>query len=221
MHRFKRAALVVAFVLMLTPLPAAAASLGLDITGGPEGGVDANSFTIGWGVTVTTAIRVTALGVWDEDANGLQASHGVGLWTAAGALLASTTVPSGSGADTAVGSTSGAGRWLFEDIADVVLQPGNYVLGSTSFGDEFRADQNGVVLDPTLAGFDAGKFHFGSALEFPEQDTDLRGISFFGPNFLVEQVVTPPVPLPAPLVLVALGLGLLGLGARRSRSRSV
>lgn len=219
MHRLLRVALVAAFVLTLTPLPAAAASLGLDITGGPEGGIDpVNSFTVGWGVTVVTPVRLTALGVWDEDSNGLLVSHGVGLWTAGGTLIASTTVPAGSAADIAVASTSGAGRWLFDDIADVVLQAGTYVLGSTSFGDDFRADQNGVILDPNLTSFDAGRFHFGANLEFPEQDTDLRGISFFGPNFLLEPVPVTPTPLPASLALV--GLGLLGWRVRRAIPRA-
>jgi hypothetical protein len=216
MHCFQRAALVVAFVVMLTPLPAAAASLGLDITGGPEGGVDPNPFTIGWGVTVINPVRVTALGVWDEELDGLLVSHAVGLWTATGTLITSTTVPAGTAADTTVASTSGVGRWLFEDIADVILQPGNYVLGSTSAGDDFRASQNGVILDPNLASFDGSRFHFGANLQFPEQNID--GIGFFGPNFLLEPVPVTPTPLPASLALV--GLGLLGWGVRQARRRS-
>ena len=210
MRGFRGALLAVA--LLATPLPAvAAATLGLDISGNGVAGVDATPFTIGWAVDVTTPVRVTALGVWDEDSNGLLASHAVGLWTGAGTLLASTTVPAGTGADSAVPSSSGAGQWLFEDIAEVVLPAGHFVLGSTSAGDEFRAFQDGIILDPALANFVPGQFEVGANLQFPDLVTTERGISFFGPSFLLEPVVI-SVPLPASLAL--LGLGLLGFGAR-------
>lgn len=220
MHRLQRVALVAAFVLIVTPLPAAAASLGLDITGNGIAGQNPVDFTIGWGVDVIVPVRVTALGIWDQGSNGLQVGHAVGLWTGSGALLASTTVPAGSAADFAVPSVQGQGRWLFEDIADLVLPVGHYVLGSTSAGDDFRANQDGFILNSALANFDPAQFEVGSTLQFPDLDAQaVLGISLFGPNFLLEPV-TVPTPVPAALVLV--GLGFLGLGVRqaiRLRSR--
>ena len=213
MRGFRGAVLVMA--LLATPLPALAASLAIDINGDGVAGVDVNnSFTIGWAVEVKTPVRVTALGVWDEGSNGLEISTPVGLWTAAGALLASTTVPAGSGADIAVPSVLGAGQWLFEDIADVDLAPGFYVLGSVSITNVtvFRALQEDVILDPALANFDSARFHVGSSLEFPDLDASPGSDNgFFGPNFLLEPVRR--APLPDSLAL--LGLGLLGFGARR------
>lgn len=214
MHRVRRAALVAALILILAPLPAAAASLGIDIAGNGVAGPNPDaSFTIGWAVEVVTPVRVTALGVWDENSNGLEVSTPVGLWTATGTLLASTTVPA-SGADIAVPSVLGAGQWLFEDIADVVLPAGVYVLGSVTIEDQtvFRAFQDDVILDPALVNFDSAKFAVGATLQFPGLDgSPLLDNGLFGPNFLLEPV-TAPAPLPASLALLVLGL--LGLGAR-------
>lgn len=57
------------------------------------GFVIGNELTIG-GVDVT----INFLGVWDQGSDGLAASHEVGVWDAGGALVASTTVPSGTSA---------------------------------------------------------------------------------------------------------------------------
>jgi PEP-CTERM motif len=213
MHRIQRAVVAAALVLALTPLPAAAASLAIDIAGDGVAGVNPFSFTLGWAVEVKAPVRVTALGVWDEGSNGLEVNTPVGLWTATGTLLATTTV-SASGADIAVPSVLAAGRWLFEDIADVVLPAGQYVLGSVSFADQtvFRAFQDDVILDPALEDFDSAKFAVGSTLQFPGFDGSPElDNGLFGPNFLLEPI-TAPAPLPTSLAL--LGLGLLGLGAR-------
>lgn len=204
---------VLAMALLATAPPALAASLGVDITGAGIAGQNPVAFTIGWGVDVVTPVRVTALGIWDEGSNGLLVTHEVGLWNGSGTLLASTTVPAGTAADNAVPSVQGNGQWLFEDIADIILPVGHFVLGSTSTGDDFRANQAGFILDPALANFDPAQFAVGANLQFPDLDAEGQlGISLFGPNFLLEPVVK-PVPLPASLAL--LGLGLLGFAARR------
>jgi len=50
----------------------------------------------GLGVYIDQAISVTSLGWWDYDADGLAASHQVGIWNTAGTLLLSATVASGT-----------------------------------------------------------------------------------------------------------------------------
>ena len=57
--------------------------------------------TKGWGLIQGSTfhsddILITQLGVFDDGGDGLVNSHAVGLWTADGALLASTIVPAGT-----------------------------------------------------------------------------------------------------------------------------
>lgn len=55
-----------------------------------------SDFSIGWRFQVNTNIAITSLGVYDENSDGLNSSHPVGLYNDAGILLASVTVPSGT-----------------------------------------------------------------------------------------------------------------------------
>ncbi|MEK9660314.1 MAG: hypothetical protein VW644_01015 [Alphaproteobacteria bacterium] len=64
--------------------------------------------TIGWVFTALDDIAVTHLGIWDHAGDGLLASHLTGICDAGGALLGSTSVPSGTAA-TPVGGTVGGG----------------------------------------------------------------------------------------------------------------
>lgn len=83
--------------------------------------------TLGWNFSVNSAIIVDGLGVWDDDSDGLDREHEIGLWKSTGELLVSTTVTNSSEPMPNVG---GAGRWLFADIPFTELATGNYVVGA-------------------------------------------------------------------------------------------
>src|SRR4051812_33286011 len=76
-HRSLIRGVVLTFLLCAAG-PAAAAPVA-DFTGGADssGGLDT---TFGWDFTVTSAITIGALGLFDIGANGFASSHDVGLW---------------------------------------------------------------------------------------------------------------------------------------------
>jgi len=76
---------------------------------------------------VNSAIVVDGLGVWDDDSDGLDREHEIGLWKSTGELLASTTVTNTADPMPNVG---GPDRWLFADIPLTELAIGNYVVGA-------------------------------------------------------------------------------------------
>ena len=145
-----------------------------------------NDSTLGWEFDLSETRTVTELGFWDEGPDGLSGPHAVGLWTAAGALLASVTV---AGTSTARPSPSTNGQWRFEPITPIELGPGTYVIGATyasSDPDLMRIGASGGVTatDMTyVTGRSCGSC--GTSLAFPStlEPTAIEG--GFGPNLLL------------------------------------
>jgi hypothetical protein len=84
--------------------------------------------TEGWAFGSSQSFQITALDYYDPGASSLTTSHQVGIWTATGTLLLSTTIPSGAPATT---------NGLYESMAitPYSLGPGSYVIGATVGGE--------------------------------------------------------------------------------------
>jgi hypothetical protein len=165
----------------------------------------------GWEFNVTSLITVDGLGFWDEGSNGLSGSHAIGLWNSDGTLLlAFTTI---NNASTPVNSTSPDGRWLFNDIPDLVLLPGTYVLGATFLDndpDQARLEATATTIS-SITFVQARQRTFTSSLAFPDEPIGVVNDGVFGPNL--------EVAVPEPTTMLLVGSGLLGLAGFRRKLR--
>lgn len=155
--------------------------------------------TVGWQFHVVKDIAVTGLGWYDENADGLNVSHRVGIWDAAGALLAEVTVPSGTGAP-----LDGQFRTVF--ISPIKLQAAdNYTIGGLLYqSDPERLvcgndnQQGPSVCAPVLQQNVDPRITYSAAVYSPAS-TDLTrpvliGVStqgYYGPSFSVQAVPEP------------------------------
>ena len=108
---------------MCCPIQTRADTIALSFT--PSGQTffgGAGSITVGWGFSLSSAVDVTQLGVWDENGNGLAQSHMVTIWDSTGTAVAQVTIPSGTGAET--------NGFRYVSIGSVSLTAGNYTIGA-------------------------------------------------------------------------------------------
>ena len=192
-------ALIVIAIVVAGPWAAAWADIAVSIsntTGGIGSVVGANQ---GWLFTANSDLQVTSLGYWDRGLDGLYGSHEVGIFTTAGVLLTSATVPSGTAAPLTY-------NFRYVSTAPVTLLAGtDYVIG-TFFGDIYQTSDSLAVYPTNLATspeitFLGGRYLLGTALAMPSTSS---GDSRIGPNFQFSVV-------PEPGSLLLLGSGLLGL----------
>ena len=167
-------------------------------------------FTLGFEFTVGTngTQRMTKIGVFDSDQNGLAVAHRVGLWNSSGVLLASGIVPAGT-----AGSLVNQFRYI--DINPVILGAGTYRIGALYDGPVFSdslifpGQATGFATDPNIT-FVGSRFAFGAGLTDPTGNGGLAP-GYFGPNALIEAT-------PEPFSMVVFG-GLLAAGGLAVRRR--
>lgn len=194
------------------PAPALAASIALDVTSATAA-VECNPTTnpgcsVGWAFQVNSPIAVESLGFFDLNFDGLVESHDVGIFDSNGALIASATITNGS---TPVASAASFGHWLFEDIDNVTLQPGQYTIGA--FVTDLSADRivsNAVIATMPQITYLGGRANFDESSLHDPVNGPFDGFepSLFGPTFTARAV-------PEPSTLLLVGAGALALLRRR------
>ncbi|MBS1830414.1 MAG: PEP-CTERM sorting domain-containing protein [Acidobacteria bacterium] len=169
----------------------------------------------GWRFNVVAGggIWVTALGVFDFDADGLVTAHPVGLWDNSGSLLASATVLAGTGSPLDVNN-----QFRLASISSVFLAPGTYTIGAYFAGgsDVFFRDSNvtSQTFDPAIT-YDSLRAAIAvSSLTFPTETFSLFG-GYYGPSFELSLTPDLDTPEPATGILLTAGLGLLLLRRQR------
>ena len=188
----------------------AQASLVLDLTSHNNASCvcgDTNGTTGGWAFTVNSAIRIDGLGVWDAGSDGLGTTPPVkaALWTSAGTLLASVTVTDSS---TVVVSADPSGRWLFETIPTLTLDPGNYVIGALLYNGLSSYVIGRAAPIAQISGISGRYGRVDDGLMPP----GFPGAAMYGPTMRLAPAAT--VPEPGSLLLVA-AAGLALLATRR------
>jgi len=169
--------------------------------------------SVGWQFNVVTPLTVTALGWFDDGANGLVTSHTVGIWDPTGTLLASVLVPSGT-----VGILDGQFRVI--NIAPLLLSVGTgYIVGGENFDSNTErlaanvsqtVDSRIQFVNPTFSSLSSG---FTRPTNFSIATT-----GFYGPSFSV----LAQTPVPEPTTMLLLGTGVMGIAAKvRKRRKGV
>ena len=180
------------------------------ITGG--GFLGANSGTYGWAFTLSQPITITDLGWFDFGGNGLNAAHPVGIWTSAGALVLSGTVPSGTGTE--------VNSFLYTSVTPTLLPVGSYVIAgfeNGSSGDPITVGASTITPAAGIISYDGSRSAAGGSLTFPPSDPLSNGNSYFGPNFLFTAV---PEPSTTALLLLTSSVASIFTWFRRRQSAS-
>jgi len=217
---FGAAVLALLLAMPVKPAGASVPTLAMNMTNTGANSGSGPNVMIGWRFSTASAISVSELGFWDDQADGLGESHQVGIWSTAGAgtsadALVSATVLSGTADALHPGS--------FFRVAQVTptnLPAGDYVIGGLLSGSQVdpykdTADVSGFA---TASGITYTERRFiGSTTGFSRPDNTGSGLGEFGPNF----AFTTPIPEPSSMAVTAFALtGLTARGLRRRQQPS-
>jgi Domain of unknown function (DUF4082) len=189
---------------------ARAGSIAVALT--PEGAHTGNAgvgFSLGWEFTANSNMQVTQLGYFVDSA--LLETHDVGIYTAAGALVTSTTVVT-----TDPVTVNFAYHTL---LSPVTLTAGQtyWIMGTSGFSDFYTFTPSAFSTDPAIAYLQSG-YNVGNSLAFQTIQDNVTH-AYFGPNFQfnAEDVA---VPEPSTVIMAGTAALIFGVAAHRRRSRA-
>jgi hypothetical protein len=180
---------------------------GVSLGAGPQIGQNG-----GWRFTTSAPIVVTALGLFDEEGDGLALSHPIGIFnTATGAALITATVSSADPLD--------ASGFRFDTAltGNPLLPAGDYVIGAFFIAN--NTDRVRGVVPPTDVTTAPGityvqnRFNNSPTFGMPDLTASSQERGYFGPNF---QFAAVPEPATVGLISLAVGGGLVAWRRRRA-----
>jgi hypothetical protein len=208
-------ALTLATALML---PAASFGAAVEFTDAPV--THDTQLSLGFVFTTNQAIDITALGYYDEDGDGVQTNHEVGIFDTNGILLISTIL--------SAGTSSLEGHYRYNAVSPITLAANStFTVAATTFGTadgwvygNAGSQIAGFVVDPSITvASDAARFLYqdDNVLRVP---TDHFGnfTIYGGPNFKLAAVNGGEVPEPASVMLTFAGVAALLVFSRRSQA---
>lgn len=203
----KKITLIAALLGSVVATPAFADAPAVTVTGTP-GALANGPYTLGYAFSTSQTFSVSGLGLFDADSDGLASAHDVGIWDAAGNLLASTTVGAGA-------SGSLVSGFRFSSVTPFNILAGTYRVGAVFLdGSDFNFfGGDGVLTPATGVTFLSGAYANGATLADP---TTLAGgaPAYIGGNVLLGNP-TAAVPEPATWGMMLLGFGAAGYAMRR------
>lgn len=167
-------------------------------------------YTLGFEFSVIGGQSIDALGVYDDNGDGLTSDASIGLWDTSGNLLTSATIAAGGGTLN--------GLFRFASITPYALTAGtNYIVGAYTqdMATSLNTNQGGTGSFHPLITVHSDRYsNFNSAFSFPDSSDGFQG-AWLGGNFNL--VANGGIPEPSTWAMLLIGFGTLGAAMRRRK----